>query len=316
MTATALEIVHRAADELGLPRPATFAVTAQSDPQARQLAALVNRDGRSLVMEHGWTALQTEHVIEFGAPIEETGDTTAGSGIVTGIDTTGLTAGASAYAVSGSGIQQATRIASIDSTSQLTLTQSVGATATGATLTFTRDTFDVPSDFDRYIDGTKWDRRFQWAMIGPTSPQADQWMRSGIVPTGPRRHFRHVGKLPTAFRVFPPPTASGDYPGTLAWEYISRNWVYRSGDDTYRDNLAADTDVPLFDEDIMVLGAKWRMWQIKGFNYAALQAEYIDLVNARKAHDGGMPVLGLSRRTYPHLLSASQVQDGNFPAPG
>lgn len=306
--ATYLEIVQLAADELGLARPAT--VVGQ-DAQTRQLTALVNRDGRQLVLDHPWTELQVEYVIEFGAPVSLTGDTIAGSRVVANIDTTGLAA--NYFVVNGQGIQISCRIASIDSPTQLTLTESCDATQLANPLTFTRDTFDMPVDFDRFIDQTKWDRRFQWALIGPTSPQLDQWMRSGIVPTSPRRHWRQVGKLPTAFRVFPPPTESGEHPGTLVWEYISRNWVRDGATGAYKDRLEANTDVPLFLEDMMVLGVKWRMWQIKGFDYAALQAEYIDYVNARRAHDGGMPVLGLARRTYPYLLSPTQVQDGNFP---
>jgi hypothetical protein len=306
--ATFLEIVQLAADELGLPRPATVAGT---DAQTRQLTSLVNRDGRQLVLDHPWTELQVEYIIEFVAPLNLTGDTVAGSRIVANINTTGLQA--QYFIVNGSGTQISCRIASIDSPTQLTLTESCDTTAIGNLLTFTRDTFDMPADFDRFIDQTMWDRRFQWALIGPTSPQFDQWMRSGIVPTSPRRHWRQIGKLPTAFRIFPPPTASGDFPGTLVWEYISKNWVQDGATGTYKDSLQSDNDVPLFSEDMMVLGAKWRLWQIKGFSYAAMQAEYVDFVDARRAHDGGMPVLGLARRVYPYLLSPQQVQDGNFP---
>jgi hypothetical protein len=308
--ATFLEIVQTAADELGLPRPATVAGI---DAQTRQLTSLVNRDGRQLVLDHPWTELQTEYIIEFVAPLNRTGDTIAGSRIVANIDTTGLEA--LYFIVNGPGTQISCRIASIDSSTQLTLTESCDVTAIANPLIFTRDTFPMPTDFDRFIDQTMWDRRFQWALIGPTSPQLDQWMRSGIVPTSPRRHWRQVGKLPTAFRIFPPPTASGDHPGTLVWEYMSKNWVQDGATGAYKDSLQSDTDVPLFSEDMMVLGTKWRMWQIKGFNYAALQAEYIDFVHARMAHDGGMPILGLQRRVYPYLLTPMQVQDGNFPGP-
>lgn len=307
---TFLEILQTVADELGLVRPTD--VTA-ADTQTRQLVALANRDGNSLMKEVNWKDLETEYVIEFGAPVTLTGDTTEGSRIVTGISSTaGLS---TAYAVSGTSVQQATRIASVDSGTQVTLTQEVDANQTGVTLTFTKDTFDIPTDFDRYIDNTHWDRRFQWEMIGPQSPQMDQWQRSGIVPFGPRRKWRQVGRKPTAFRVWPPPVASGEYPGTLVWEYISNQWVNKA-DGSFAASLTADDDEVVFPDGLLQLGIKWRFWQIKGFQYADLQAEYIDWVNREKARDGGQKIVSLSRKTSRSLLITSgQIQDGNFPAP-
>ncbi len=64
---------------------------------------------------------------------------------------------------------------------------------------------------------------------------------------------------------------------------------------------------------MFILGVKWRMWQIKGFSYGALQQEYIDFVNRERARDGGMPDLTMGRRKYPYLISSANVQDGNFP---
>jgi hypothetical protein len=307
---TFIEILQEVADELGLVRPS--AVTA-TELQTRQLVALANRDGNELMKAVDWTGLQTEYVIEFGGPTELAGNTTAGSRVVTGIsDTTGLS---TAYAVSGEGIQEATRIASVDSSTQVTLTQEVDETGTAVDLTFTKDTFDIPTDFDRYIDQTHWDRRFQWELVGPQSPQVDQWQRSGIVPFGPRRKWRQVGRRPTAFRIWPPPVASGDYPGTLVWEYISNGWVSKA-DGTFANKLTANDDEVVFPDGLLQLGIKWRFWQIKGFAYADIQAEYIDWVNREKARDGGQKTLSLSRKqSRSFLISTGHIQDGNFPGP-
>jgi hypothetical protein len=303
-----LEIIQQVADELGLVRPS--AVTA-TDAQTRQLVALANRDGNELMKAVDWTALQTEYVIEFGAPTVLAGDTIEGSRVVTGISsTTGIS---TAYAVDGNGIQKATRVASVDSATQVTLTQSVDETQTAVDLTFIKDTFDIPTDFDRYIDQTQWDRRFNWEMIGPQSPQVDQWQRSGIVPFGPRRKYRQIGRRPAAFRIWPPPQASGDYPGTLVWEYISNGWVTKD-DDTFTNVLTANDDEVIFPDGLLQLGIKWRFWQIKGFAYADMQAEYLDWVNREKARDGGQKPLSLSRKTArSFLITSGHIQDGSFP---
>jgi hypothetical protein len=52
---TALDILQRAADELGLDRPGS---TAGGDAQARQLHAGLNAAGRDLMRVHDWGALQ------------------------------------------------------------------------------------------------------------------------------------------------------------------------------------------------------------------------------------------------------------------
>jgi hypothetical protein len=69
----------------------------------------------------------------------------------------------------------------------------------------------------------------------------------------------------------------------------------------------------LLDDDALVLGVKWRLWQIKGFDYAAMQTEYVDYVNRLKARDGGMPDLSMTRRSYPYLITSANVADGNWP---
>jgi hypothetical protein len=308
--ASFLSILQQVADELGLPRPTSVTST---DATTLQLAALANRDGQQLMKEVDWTELQTEFVIEFGMPLVVTGDTTAGSRVVTNVNTAGLIA--NAFVVTGAGIQIACRVVSVDSASQFTMSETATLTQIGVTLTLARDTFDIPVDYDRYIDQTMWDRRFQWALIGPNSPQFDQWMRSGIVTVGPRRRWRQVGKNPTVFRVFPPPTASNDAPGTLVWEYISNAWVLKQNG-TYASSLTADTDVPVFPDGLLQMGIKWRFWSVKGFSYAELKAEYDDWVNREKARRGGMPTLRLNASQPGYLISPSQVQDGSWPGPG
>lgn len=304
---TILAILQQVADELGLPRPS--AVTA-TDLQTRQLLALANREGQELMKAHDWTNLQAEYVIEIGAPTSTTGNLTEDSAVVTNIpSTTGLS---TAFVVAGTGVQTATRIASVDSATQVTLTQTASASGTGVALVFTRDTFDIPDDFDRYIDQTQWDRTFQWQLLGPTSPQFDQWQRSGVVSTGPRRRWRNVGAKPTQFRVFPPPSASSDYPSTLVWEYISNLWVTKV-DTTRAATMTANTDEPVFPDGLLLLGLKWRFLQSKGMDYGAFFTEWQDFLDRERARDGGQRVLSLTKRSGSALVRPS-VPDGNFPS--
>lgn len=307
---TFLEIVQTAANELGLVAPSS--IQNSTDLQVTQLASLTNRDCQQSYRDHDWTDLQFEYIINVEAPTDTTGDVTANSAIITNIpDTTGLD---TTYAISGEGQPQAQRVAEILSSTSIRMAMESTATATGTALSFAKDTYDLPDDFDRYIGQTWWDRTNHWRLIGPDSPQMDQYLRSGIFATGPRVRWRQIGRKPAAWRIWPPPTADNT-PDALVWEYVSTNWVQKA-DGTFSNKMTADDDVPLLDPQLVILGVKWRFWQIKGFSYGALQQEYVDYLNMLISRDGGNPDLFLNRRTGPFLIGTQNVQDGFWPGPG
>src|ERR1043166_4092011 len=185
-----LQIVQAVTGELGLVQPSV--VVGATDLQTLQLYNLVNRTGDSLKRDHDWTVLQTLFTLDVTAPTVTTGNVTNGSAIITNIPSTaGIVAGV--YVVTGSSIPVAARVLSVDSGTQVTMDMVSTGTVVGTSLTFAKDTYPENSDFDRFLNGTAWDRTNRWALLGPDSPQLDEYHRSGIVTTGPRRHFRQVG---------------------------------------------------------------------------------------------------------------------------
>lgn len=306
-----LEIIQTVTAELGLTAPTT--VVGSTDLQTQQLLALANRAGTQLYREYDWTDLQTEFIINVETATETTGDVVAGSDIITNIpDTSALS---DQYAVSGEGQPQAQHIAEILSSTSIRCQMQSTATATGTALTFAKDTYDLPEDFDRYIGQTWWDRTNHWRLIGPDSPQARQYIRSGIFATGPRVRWTQRGRKPGAWIMWPPPFDASNTPDALVWEYISNGWVLHP-DGTATSTFTNDADVPLIDANLIILDVKWRMWQIKGFDYAAMQQESIDAVNAFFGADGGIPDLYLNKRQGPFLLTSANVKDGDWPGPG
>lgn len=300
-------MVQAACNELGLTAPST--VVGSTNLQTVQLLALMNRDGIELYQSRDWTCLQGEHIINVETPTDLVGTVTEGSTTCTVTSTSGLS---TAYAVDGAGQPAAQRIAEVVDATTLTLEMESTESASGTTLTFARDTYTIPSDFDRYISHTWWDRTNHWMLMGPQSPQFDQWQRSGIVTTGPRKRWRQIGHRPTVFRLWPPPTAAS-VPEALVFEYVNDGWVVDADGVTFKKRFTADDDTTLLDNDALILGCKWRMWQIKGFSYGAMQQEYIDYVARLKARDGGMPDLDMTRRKFPYLITAANIQDGYFP---
>lgn len=305
-----LEIVTASCDELGLTAPTIIA--GSNDPTARQLYALANRSGDEIYQSYGWTALQQERIVNIAAPINTTGNVTASSDLVTGIPSTaGIVA--NLWAVSGDSIPIAARIVEVVDANTVRMDMPASETIVGTPVTFARDTYAVPDDFGWWIARTMWDRTNRWELIGPISPQIDEWQRSGVVTTGPRRRWRQIGQKPNVWRLWPPPTAPSDYPGSMVFEHQSKYWVI-GNDGTTKPRFAADTDSPIIDEQALILAVKWRLWQAKGFDYLAMQAEYNDYVSRLGARDGGAADLTLAKpRPRTVLLGPENVQDGYFP---
>lgn len=305
-----LQIIQAVTGELGLVQPSV--VVGASDLQTVQLYNLANREGDSLRRTHNWTAMQSLFTLNVGAPTITTGNVVEGSAVVSSIPSTaGVVAGL--WVVTGSYIPAAARVLTVDSSTQVTMDMVATGTATGTAITFAQDTYPGPTGYDRQINRTSWDRTNRWELIGPDSPQTDEWHRSGIVTTGPRRHFRWVGDLAGGnYRLWPPPQAV-DTPFQIAWEYVSNYWV-QSASGTNQGSFLADTDLPVLDSQAIILGTKWRFAQAKSLPSAAsLQLEYTDYVNQLIARDGGAPTLRASKRAASVLLTSWNVQDANWP---
>lgn len=311
MSYTWLELVQAATVELGLGSEPTVVATA-SDTQTQQLGALANRCGEMLLRTREWIALQAEWDIAVQPPTILTGSVTSGSAVITGLSsTTGLVAGQ--FAIIGTYITQATRLASVDSATQVTMTQPATASATGQSITFSRDTYEGPSDILASINRTHWDRTRRWELIGPMSPQEDEWMRSGIVATGPRRRYRYVGRGDYNFRIWPPPTAV-DSPAALSFEYVTSYWAQNAAG-TPKARFTADTDTCVFPDDVMLMGLKWLWLQSKGMEYASFRDDWMRAVDHADAVDGGSPTLSLAGQRWPILIGPGNIPDTGYGVP-
>lgn len=307
----ALEMLNAAQDELGLDRSTGLTAT---DITTRQLVAFLNNSLEEMVEDNNWTGIEQEAVIEFGSPTTVSGTLVEDSATVTIADTSPFSAFPTAWIVTGESLQRNSRIVSITNATTLVLDRTAEASGT-EDITFTRDTFSLPSNFGRWIPQTHWDAGMQWEMIGPTSSQFDAFQRNGIVGPFPRRQFRRQGALPNAFRVFPPPSASGSYPGTLTLRYITNEPVIVSATGATKRFFTLDSDTTPLPDRVLILGAKWRWQQAKGFDFGPLQAEYYNWFDNKSASDKGEDVLPLDGRGsygWPDNLRYG-VPDGSFP---
>jgi hypothetical protein len=79
------------------------------------------------------------------------------------------------------------------------------------------------------------------------------------------------------FYIDPPPANNTD---VYTFDYITKNLFYTSNYATGSETITADTDVPLFDDDIVLKGVEWRYRESKGQSFDTQKAEHDMLLNA------------------------------------
>jgi hypothetical protein len=196
-----------------------------------------------------------------------------------------------------------------------TVTFSLPATQTGAgTFQFGQSDYPLPSDFNRPVDGTMWDRSRYWQMRGPQSPQQWQVYKSSVIgQASVQRRFRFRGiSSQLRFSIDPVPTDNGS---PLVMEYVSKSWC-QSDAGTPQTQWLADTDDGILDEYLMTLGVTWRMLRRLGLSYNEELSEYESQVAKAMATDGGAAILSIVPNTYEFLLSPANIQEASFPGPG
>lgn len=296
---TLLELVQQVCDELMISRPSV--VASSTDPQIRQLYALVNRLGTDLSRQYDWQRINREHILTTVALVK-TCDSVNGSAVLTNIaDTSGLS---TAFSLLGDGVTPFAQIVSVGANS-VTLNMPMTATATGVSLTFSQVNYPLPSDWLKEIPQTEWDRTNRWPLLGPQSPQDWQSFKSGIVYAGPRQRFRI---LQNTLTINPPP------PNGLLFslEYISNAWV-QSGAGALQTKYLVDGDSSLFPDSLMITGLKVQWKQAKGLDATFDIGEFRSLLEQCKAQDKSAPKLSLSPIPGEVLLSVANLPDGNWP---
>lgn len=294
---TMLQLVQQATAEMGLDIPTLVAASANKD--TIQQLALLNAVGYELQREYDWEALNTEYSFNT-VYYTYTGTTTNGSTSVTGMSSiVGLD---STFSVTGTGINQNTYIVSAAST---TVVLSQAATATGTvSITFSQTKYTMPSDFDRQIDRTHWDKSMHWEIVGPETAQEWQWLKSGFISTGPRERYRILGGY---FQIWPALGAAH----LLGFEYVSKKWAATTAA-VAKTSFTIDTDTCIFPDRLMVLGLKLKYFQIKGFDTSSFQRDYDMQLSIAKSNDSGSKTLSFAPRLNSILLSQENIPDSGY----
>ena len=106
----------------------------------------------------------------------------------------------------------------------------------------------LPSDFDRFVPETFWDRDSNNLLSGPISPV--EWNGLKVQTfTSENKKFIHRGGS-----IFALPVLGVGV--NMAFEYVNKNWCQSSGG-TPQTKFAADTDVSLLDEELLIVIGKY-----------------------------------------------------------
>jgi hypothetical protein len=295
----ALKLVQQVCDELSLFRPT--ALIGSADPQVRQLMALLNRLGADITRQTEWNRLDKEYLIVTNS-FTLTGTVTNGSKVITGLPTT--TAITDQYTIIGPGIQPFAQVVTVNNLTEITMDMEAVVNGT-VSLQFSQNKFDLPSDWQRQIPQTEWNRTQRWALLGPKSSQEWQTFKSGIVSAGPRQRFRILNNQ-LALNPSPP---DGQ---TLSFEYISNGWV-EGADGVAKPEITADTDTFIFTDSLLITGLKSQWMVAKGLDASFSLGEFRWLLEQEKATNKSAPMLSVGAMQGSVLLTNQNILDGSWP---
>lgn len=298
--ATLLQNVQDVCLELGLPVPVT--VSSTTDETVRQLQALLNRVGNTLTSETNWQFLAKEYRFET-VQFQYNGSIVENELTIQLDDVTGITTN---FQVTGNGVLQDTYVTGVNTaTNQITINIPATGTFTNTQFTFGQANYPMPSDYDRTVNKTMYNKTNRWSVIGPKSAQEWQWIKASYITTGPRMRYRIMGN---EFVVWP---AAYGANVVLGFEYQSNAWVI-GADGTDKTSATLDTDAFLFPDKLLVLGTKLKYFEIKGFDTTTLYADYNRELLKFKAQDAGADTLSMAPR-YPNiLLTQNNLPDTGF----
>jgi hypothetical protein len=159
------------------------------------------------------------------------------------------------------------------------------------------------TDFDHIIAETMWNRTRQTRVMGPLTPQT--WQRLKATTVSPAALYCRIrgGAL----------LLMGDYTAgdTLAFEYVSNKWASNSAGVAFFTEFQNDTDTVRFDDELMVLGIRWRFFRENGLEYGEAFRMYEERLHLRGSKDIPRETLSMNR-TPRTDLGTGFIPEGNW----
>jgi hypothetical protein len=296
-------------------------IVGNPDETATLLLALANDVGDDLARRPsgGWVRMIREYDFQTQAIASQPGSiaNTGSLGVITVASTSGIAP--YSWQATGPGVPNNAIVVAVTPTA-VTINQSCTATTSGY-YSFGQSDYTLPSDYERSVDNTFWDRSRYWAMRGPQSPQQWQMYKSSAVGKSSierRYRFRSIAQVAGGFAlqlsIDPAPMDNGSQ---LVFEYVSNGWCQTTSG-AANSAWQTDTDTGVLDEYLMRLGLKWRLLRRLGLSYSEELDEFERHVDRAIAADGGAPVLSIASGAGSSLLGPYNLPESGYggSAPG
>jgi hypothetical protein len=131
--------------------------------------------------------------------------------------------------------------------------------------------YDLPEDFQRFANDTFYNVSESRALYGPLTPAPWAELTRGITLSTVNYTFRVRGNY---IEISPTPGATSQ---EIGYDYYSKFYC-QSSVGTPQANWAADTDVPRLNDDLFVLGIRYRFLQRQELPFAEDKADYMDAI--------------------------------------
>lgn len=296
---TMLQLCQQVANEIGIVAPTAVATNTSQD--IIQVLALMNASGYELLRKHDWRALTKPYTF-FTAYTTTTGTYTPSALTITGIPSTaGLD---TTYMVVGNGFPNATFISSVDSVTQVTVSQYSTSAVTGGTVYFQKVQYALPSDYDAIVPRTQWDKSKHWEMLGPEDAQQWEWLLSGFISTGPRVRWRLFGAY---FQIWPGFSNAEN----LGFEYRSKGWAATAAG-VAKNSFTLDTDTCIYPDRLIVLMTKLKYFEAKGFDTTAMYRNWMMELETDIAQDTSYANLSFAPKPGNILIGYDNIPDSGY----
>ena len=165
-----------------------------------------------------------------------------------------------------------------------------------------QQTYTFPSDYGRGIEGTMWDLSNRWPVKPVTSVQWQILTAMNLVASP----FERIKYMQNKMWFYPIP--GGVY--NLSLLYVSSDYVQSSAG-TAQSDFEADSDICLFDSQLVTYLVKYKWYAKTGTDTTAVLADYQRTLALCKGQDKVAPRLSLlpQRTKY---ISTQNYPDGNW----
>jgi hypothetical protein len=168
--------------------------------------------------------------------------------------------------------------------------------------------YSLPSDFQRVVNQSEWNRTTRLPLGGPLMPQGWQFLKA-LQTVGTVQFFFRVDG--DSIRMQPTPAQAA----TVALEYVSNYWVQPDGESAPTASEPTDADDSIcLDSQMMVHRLRRDFLRAKGMDSAAASEDYDRALLRAMGNDGAAPVLSLTRQ--PLSLFQPLNTNANLPPTG